>query len=201
MLLAATKTISRTRSLRCPSHASRGERRGFMQRFGLGVNRTLSLPAAASGPPSTQADRPRRMRAQAGPPSTRGAAAHAPRPTAGTRKASAPPGRGRPWARAGGRYSKGPPRQKRVSGAGAGRPCARADGRIRPPRARHRAGPFLGPFRRVAFLGVPLGQFYAGETPMPGPVENATLIAPLLDIPLPPERVQTVSPEELRRRN
>jgi class 3 adenylate cyclase len=32
------------------------------------------------------------------------------------------------------------------------------------------------------------------------PVENATLIAPLLDIPLPPERVQTVSPEELRRR-
>ena len=32
------------------------------------------------------------------------------------------------------------------------------------------------------------------------PVENAILIAPLLDIPLPPERVQTVSPEELRRR-
>ena len=32
------------------------------------------------------------------------------------------------------------------------------------------------------------------------PVENATLIAPLLDIPLPPERVQTASPEELRRR-
>jgi hypothetical protein len=43
MLLAPTKSISRTRSLRCPSHASRGERRGFMQRFGLGVNRSHRL--------------------------------------------------------------------------------------------------------------------------------------------------------------
>jgi class 3 adenylate cyclase len=32
------------------------------------------------------------------------------------------------------------------------------------------------------------------------PAENAPLLAPLLDIPLPPERVQTIAPEELRRR-
>jgi predicted ATPase len=32
------------------------------------------------------------------------------------------------------------------------------------------------------------------------PAENAALLAPLLDIPLPPERVLTVAPEELRRR-
>jgi predicted ATPase len=31
------------------------------------------------------------------------------------------------------------------------------------------------------------------------PVENAALLAPLLDIPLPPERVPALSPEELRR--
>ena len=32
------------------------------------------------------------------------------------------------------------------------------------------------------------------------PVENASLLAPLLDIPLPKERVSTLAPEELRRR-
>jgi class 3 adenylate cyclase/predicted ATPase len=32
------------------------------------------------------------------------------------------------------------------------------------------------------------------------PVENAALLAPLLDIPLPPERIPALSPEELRRR-
>ena len=32
------------------------------------------------------------------------------------------------------------------------------------------------------------------------PVENATLLAPLLDIPLPPDRVLPLPPEELRRR-
>jgi predicted ATPase len=32
------------------------------------------------------------------------------------------------------------------------------------------------------------------------PVENATLLAPLLDIPLPSERAQALAPEELRRR-
>jgi predicted ATPase len=32
------------------------------------------------------------------------------------------------------------------------------------------------------------------------PAENAALLAPLLDIPLPPERVLSVAPEELRRR-
>jgi class 3 adenylate cyclase len=32
------------------------------------------------------------------------------------------------------------------------------------------------------------------------PVENAALLAPLLDIPIPPERVPALSPEELRRR-
>ena len=32
------------------------------------------------------------------------------------------------------------------------------------------------------------------------PVENASLLAPLLDIPLPRERVSTLAPEELRRR-
>src|SRR5262249_41117787 len=32
------------------------------------------------------------------------------------------------------------------------------------------------------------------------PAENAPLLAPLLDIPLPPERASTLAPEELRRR-
>src|SRR6202035_3540492 len=32
------------------------------------------------------------------------------------------------------------------------------------------------------------------------PAENAPLLAPLLDIPLPKERVSTLAPEELRRR-
>src|SRR5262245_286820 len=32
------------------------------------------------------------------------------------------------------------------------------------------------------------------------PVENASLLAPLLDIPLPKERASTLAPEELRRR-
>src|SRR5580704_17255537 len=32
------------------------------------------------------------------------------------------------------------------------------------------------------------------------PAENASLLAPLLDIPLPKERVSTLAPEELRRR-
>ena len=32
------------------------------------------------------------------------------------------------------------------------------------------------------------------------PAENASLLAPLLDIPLPPERAPTLAPEELRRR-
>ena len=32
------------------------------------------------------------------------------------------------------------------------------------------------------------------------PVENATLLAPLLDIPLPSERAPTLAPDELRRR-
>ena len=32
------------------------------------------------------------------------------------------------------------------------------------------------------------------------PVENAALLAPLLDIPFPPERVPALSPEERRRR-
>ena len=33
------------------------------------------------------------------------------------------------------------------------------------------------------------------------PVENASLLAPLLDIPLPEERTPTLAPEELRRRH
>ena len=32
------------------------------------------------------------------------------------------------------------------------------------------------------------------------PAENAPLLAPLLDIPMPPERAPTLAPDELRRR-
>jgi predicted ATPase len=48
--------------------------------------------------------------------------------------------------------------------------------------------------RRLADLENSLGQVKLD------PAENAPLLAPLLDIPLPKERVSTLAPEELRRR-
>ncbi len=48
--------------------------------------------------------------------------------------------------------------------------------------------------RRLADLESSLAQVKLG------PAENASLLAPLLDIPLPPERTPALAPEELRRR-
>src|SRR6476660_6740275 len=48
--------------------------------------------------------------------------------------------------------------------------------------------------RRLADLESTLAQI------KPAPAENAPLLAPLLDIPLPLERAPTLAPDELRRR-
>jgi len=49
--------------------------------------------------------------------------------------------------------------------------------------------------QRLADLETSLAQVHLD------PVENATLLAPLLDIPLPSERASGLAPEELRRRH
>jgi predicted ATPase len=55
-------------------------------------------------------------------------------------------------------------------------------------------GPDVPADRRFADLESSLSQVKLD------PAENAPLIAPLLDIPMPPERVLNLAPEELRRR-
>ena len=69
--------------------------------------------------------------------------------------------------------------------------AATPDRRLGPPALRRRRCA-----RRAASRGP--GKFAGADQARPG--ENAALLAPLLDIPLPPERALALPPEELRRR-